>query len=995
MTMNRSRATVWITAGAVLALGGATLWARQSPQPIPVFKTSVELVTVDVGVVDRQGQPMRGLAAGDFTVTVAGQPRRVVSAEFVDTAAARVKTVPGEPASISTNDGAGLGRLFVFVVDQGTLEPGNVRHVARAASRFFENLSFVDRSALMLLPAGPNVNFTWAHDRVRDALGKVVGQSANDTAWEFGSLSEARDIANRSLLALRNVGQRECGRAIGDPFGGSSGGAPAPSGPSQGTGATGGTQGGGTQGGGTGGGAAGGGSSQGSGGGGGGGGTTSRSSSGGGGGLGGDGCTRDLQMRAEWAWRGAQMTSQTSVNSFRQLLSALERVRGDKTIILISGGWPLDDREQHTLMSTVASEAAAARATLYTLFVPGSAGSASRRMMSATPANDSYLQSSPLDTLASMTGGSSFRAEVGADAVFARLSRELSGFYRIGVEKDASDADGKGRRMKVQVARPSITVRAREVFDARTYDDRDWAARLSSALEAPIPATAVALRVTSYLTADPEDASRVRIVLSGEASRLDPGEATVQLLVRNLEGTKLLAGEQPIGEPRGDGLAFTANVPVAPGGYVLRVAVIDGAGRVGSVDHRIDAHRMALGPLTASAPLLLRVPAPGRGEPRLAVDTVRQDERLAVQIDLDGDRAQLQNTEVDFEIATSADGPSLVHTSATLASNRSGSMLAQGVSDMRVLPPGSYFARAKVTSGTAVLGEVRRPFTLMAAALPPDTVVAGASAAGSLAPRATVARAVAKVPPFAVDHVTSPQVLGAFLDRVSARPDAASPMIRDLVRDARANIGQLYVSDVLAAQSPVAAFLKGVSLLSQNKLELAANSFRSAMRASADFYPAMIYLGACYAAGGNDKEATGAWRTALIKEGDALPLHTLLADALLRQDNGELALETLDKARSRWPDDDGIKRRFVLAALMAGEYADGLQTLDELVERHMDDEPSLATGLLVLYEAFHNGKPIVGVEQDRARMVKLADAYRARGGPSLALIDTWLAAAKK
>ena len=144
-------------------------------------------------------------------------------------------------------------------------------------------------------------------------------------------------------------------------------------------------------------------------------------------------------------------------------------------------------------------------------------------------------------------------------------------------------------------------------------------------------------------------------------------------------------------------------------------------------------------------------------------------------------------------------------------------------------------------------------------------------------------------------------------------------MIRDLVRDARSNIGQLYVSDVLAAQSPVAAFLKGVSLLSQNKLELAASSFRSAMRASADFYPAMVYLGACYAAGGNDKEASGAWRTALIKEGDALPLHTLLADALLRQDKGELALETLDKARARWPADDGIQRRFVLAAMLAGD----------------------------------------------------------------------------
>ena len=124
--------------------------------------------------------------------------------------------------------------------------------------------------------------------------------------------------------------------------------------------------------------------------------------------------------------------------------------------------------------------------------------------MSSTPANDTYLQSAPLDTVASMTGGGSYRAEVGAEAVFERLSRELSGFYRLGVEKDATDADGKGRRMKVQVARTGVNVRARDIFDVRTYEDRDWAARLSSALEAPIPATAVGLRVTSYLTADPE-----------------------------------------------------------------------------------------------------------------------------------------------------------------------------------------------------------------------------------------------------------------------------------------------------------------------------------------------------------------------------------------------------------------------------------------------------------------------------------------------------------
>jgi hypothetical protein len=40
-------------------------------------------VTVDVGVFDAQGRPVGDLTAGDFTVRVKGQPRRVVNAEFV------------------------------------------------------------------------------------------------------------------------------------------------------------------------------------------------------------------------------------------------------------------------------------------------------------------------------------------------------------------------------------------------------------------------------------------------------------------------------------------------------------------------------------------------------------------------------------------------------------------------------------------------------------------------------------------------------------------------------------------------------------------------------------------------------------------------------------------------------------------------------------------------------------------------------------------------
>ena len=589
-----------------------------------------------------------------------------------------------------------------------------MRHVGQAASRFLATLSFADRSALMVLPSGPNVTFTWAHDKIRDGLGRVIGQAGHDSAFEFGSLTEAREISNRSLVALRTVAQRECGSGAAasagfDAFSGGSGGLGGQSAPSGGGGTAVAAQGSGRR-------------------------RrdgrrrdrqhaaaprdrrVARAPDNGRAAEGfGSSCTRDLQMRAEWAWRGVQMTSLTSINSMRQLLASLATVRGDKTIVLISGGWPLDDREQHTLITTLASEAAAARASFYTLYVPNTIGSASRRMITSTPANDSYLHSGPLDTLASMTGGASYRAEVGAEAVFDRLGRELSGFYRIGVEKDATDGDAKGRRMKVQVPRTGVTVRAREIFDARNYDDRDWAARLAHALEAPIASTAIGLRVTSYLAADADDPKRVKLVFTGEASRVEAGDATVQIMIRDINGVRVLAGEQPVGEPRGDNLVFTANVPVAPGTYVARVAVIDGAGRIGSVDHRIDAHRAVIGGIASTDPLLLRVPPAGRGETRVALDTVTQDERLAIQIDLDGERALLEATTVDFDVATTPDGPPLVKASGNLVSNRTGSVVAQGVSEMRMLPPGAYFARAHVRNNGDLVGEMRRPFTLKAA----------------------------------------------------------------------------------------------------------------------------------------------------------------------------------------------------------------------------------------------------------------------------------------
>ena len=961
----------------VALMGGVAGVRAQSADPTqqPAFRSGVEAVLVEVAVVDKQGHPVPGLGPEDFVVTVDGHQRRVVTAEFIDIEKAQAEFTPRpDVVPISTNEGGGVGRLVLFIVDSNTLDTGTTQHVAAAAERFFSRLTPADRSGLAVLPVGRNIAFTWAHERVRDALRQTAATHSTANVWEYGSLTEARDISTRGLSALREVALRECSAtsvASGGGFGapGQGGGQGRGQTPTPGTNQPGGT---GTQ-------------------------PPPNASSD----MlsASDGCLRQIQSEAQMAWTMARSTSLSSLSSLQHVFGALKNVPGDKTVVLISGGWPLDERDEQVILRGVADDAAAARATLFTVFVPHLAISASRRTISQTPHGDEDLHSWPMDTLAGMTGGRSFKANASAEWIFDRLARELGGYYRIGIEKNATDVAANGRPMRIKVARSGLSVRARGIFDVTTYEDRDWAARMASALESPVPATAVGLRLTSYVAADPEDPAYLRLVLVGDATRIQPGEATMRVQVRDFEGTKVSTGEQRLGEPDGSERRFATHLRVQPGNYIIRLAIMDATGRVGSVEHRVEVRPASVGGLAVTGPLLVQVP-PGQAEPHFALDGVRQGDRLAIEVGLTADRPQLENVGVMFAIATKADGPALVEIpgSITPDASREGVRRAHAVVDPRLLPPGQYVARATIISGVTAIGEVRRVFTVHGRPVPAVTATSGSvDAEVAFAPSAATirGRAASAVPQFAIDHVLAPQVLNAFLDRVAARPDAARPGAGELLDKARTtDIAHLNVSEAQAAQTPVAAFLKGLELLAQKKLDQAAVAFRSAMRAAPDFYPAMVYLGACYAAGGKDKEAANVWRTALIKEGDMPALHLLLSDALLRQGSTALAWQVVSAARARWPEDEGLKRRFVVAALVSGNYAAGLGALDELVARHAEDESSLELALLVLYESLTSGRAIDGADQDRARMVRLADAYRARGGRSMPLVETWLAAVK-
>ena len=56
-----------------LALTGSA----QEQNALPAFPSRAEAVTLDVVVVDKQGRPVRGLSAADFTVLEEGQPQVV------------------------------------------------------------------------------------------------------------------------------------------------------------------------------------------------------------------------------------------------------------------------------------------------------------------------------------------------------------------------------------------------------------------------------------------------------------------------------------------------------------------------------------------------------------------------------------------------------------------------------------------------------------------------------------------------------------------------------------------------------------------------------------------------------------------------------------------------------------------------------------------------------------------------------------------------------
>jgi hypothetical protein len=125
----------------------------------PVFRSGVELVTVDATVLNRSGEPIADLAADRFDVTVDGSPRRVVSAQFVPHRTAPL-AASAPVDHFTSNEGVDPGRLILVAVDQTHIRRVEGLAALRAAANFIDALDPSDEVAVTPVNHGGALQIT-------------------------------------------------------------------------------------------------------------------------------------------------------------------------------------------------------------------------------------------------------------------------------------------------------------------------------------------------------------------------------------------------------------------------------------------------------------------------------------------------------------------------------------------------------------------------------------------------------------------------------------------------------------------------------------------------------------------------------------------------------------------------------------------------------------------------------------------------------------------
>ncbi len=212
-----------LTGLGLFVIAVTAVLSAQTPQQRPLFRAGVDLIEVDVTVVDGDSNPVTDLQASDFSVTVDGEPRRIVQAQFVSLRPPKDDEMAFPPAPeeifFSSNADQTPGRLILIAVDEESLLFGEGRQVMLAAGEFVDSLNPADRVGLAVIPHGVHIDFTSDHDRVRRAVESMSGLGTHRQGlFDIGVGEAYQIIVYGDQRTFARVVARECvGGMVGCP----------------------------------------------------------------------------------------------------------------------------------------------------------------------------------------------------------------------------------------------------------------------------------------------------------------------------------------------------------------------------------------------------------------------------------------------------------------------------------------------------------------------------------------------------------------------------------------------------------------------------------------------------------------------------------------------------------------------------------------------------------------------------------------------------------
>ena len=183
-------------------------------------------------------------------------------------------------------------------------------------------------------------------------------------------------------------------------------------------------------------------------------------------------CGTSVEMELNETVSILELQAARSLAGLRSVMGSVKGIPGRKTVVVLSAGIPTGDRSGARMYMRsdaiqAGKEAAEAGILLYTLHLNTAfldSFSPDAPSAQQTAMREAGVYAKGLEVFNGTAGGTFMEVSTGADFAIARMMRETSAYYLLGVEIQEVDRDGQTHRIQVKVDQRGSSVRSRSNF---------------------------------------------------------------------------------------------------------------------------------------------------------------------------------------------------------------------------------------------------------------------------------------------------------------------------------------------------------------------------------------------------------------------------------------------------------------------------------------------------------------------------------------------------